>query len=77
MTNFFSRHLKNVDESYFTHFRKAFSFAVCLFVLSLKSLIHAIFPFFYEDATSSKINELNEVLQKRRVDKKEESTSYK
>ena len=69
MTNFFSRHLKNVGESYFTHFRKAFSFAVCLFVLSLKSLTHAIFPFFYEDTTSSKINELNEELQKRRIDK--------
>lgn len=69
MTNFFSRHLKNVNESYFTHFRKAFGFAVCLFILSLKSLIHAIFPFLYEDTTSSKINELNEKLRKRRVDK--------
>ena len=64
MTNFFSRHLKNVNESYFTHFRKAFGFAVCLFILSLKSLIHAIFPFFFETSTTDVVKKINKMIKK-------------
>ncbi len=69
MSNLFNKHLKAVGENYFTHFAKAFSFAFCLLILSFKSLIHAIFPFFYENATSSKIKELNDELQHRKSKK--------
>ena len=40
-------HLEQVEESYFTHFRFAFWAGCVLFVLSITSIIHAIFPFMF------------------------------
>ena len=66
MSNLFTKHPESVGENYFSHFAKAFSFCVKLLVLSYKSLVHAILPFIYVDATSSKIKELNDQMQQRK-----------
>ncbi len=41
------RHLEQVEETYWQHFRFAFWAGCVLFVLSITSLIHAIFPFMF------------------------------
>ena len=66
MSNLFTKHPKSVGENYFSHFAEAFSFCIKLLILSCKSLVHAIFPFIYVDAASSRIKELNDQLQKRK-----------
>ena len=66
MSNLFTKHPKSVGENYFSHFEKAVGFCCKLLVLSYKSLVHAILPFIYIDATSSKIQELNDQLQQRK-----------
>ena len=66
MKNLFTKHPKEVGESYFEHFAKAFGFGFKLLLISFRAFIHAIFPFFFEHSTSDKINELHKVLQERR-----------
>ena len=66
MNNLFTKHPKNVGESYLTHFIKALSFSYRLFVLSLKVFIHSIFPFIYKDAASMRIKQINDDMQKRK-----------
>ena len=66
MKNIFTKHPKEVGESYFEHFAKAFSFGVKLLLISFRAFVHAVFPFFFEHGTSEKINELNKILQERR-----------
>jgi hypothetical protein len=66
MSNIFKKHPKSAGETYFLHFAKAMSFGIRLLVLSYKSFVHAIFPFIYVDAISSKIKELNDQLQQRK-----------
>jgi len=64
--NIFTKHPKEVGESYLQHFGKALKFSSLLFSLSLKALMHAILPFCYETTVSDKIKKLSEGIQKRR-----------
>lgn len=66
MSNLFTKHPKSVGESYFTHFAKALNFCFQLLMLSLKTFVHAIFPFIYVDAASSKIKQMNKEMQQRK-----------
>ncbi len=64
--NIFTKHPKEVGESYIQHFFKALSFSGLLFSLGFKALIHALLPFCYETTVSDKIKKLSEGMQKRR-----------
>ena len=68
MNNIFTKHPKSVGETYLQHLYHAMSFSCLLFSLSLKALVHALFPFCYETAVSDKVKLLSEGMQKRRDD---------
>ena len=68
MKNIFTKHPKEVGESYIQHFFKALSFSGLLFSLGFKALIHALLPFCYETAVSDRVKSLSEGMQKRRDD---------
>ena len=64
--NIFTKHPKEVGESYINHFFKALSFSGLLFSLGFKALVHALLPFCFETAVSDKVKTLSEGMQKRR-----------
>ena len=68
MKNIFTKHPKEVGESYIQHFFKALSFSGLLFSLGFKALVHALLPFCYETAVSDRVKLLSEGMQKRRDD---------
>ena len=70
MNNIFTKHPKEVGESYIQHFFKALSFSGLLFSLGFKALIHALLPFCYETAVSDRVKTLNAGMQKRREEAK-------
>lgn len=41
------KHLEQVEETYWQHFKFAFWAGCVLFVLSIFSLVHAVFPFMF------------------------------
>ena len=70
MKKIFTKHQKSVDETYLQHFYHAMSFSCLLFSLSLKALVHALFPFCYETAVSDRVKTLSAGMQKRREEAK-------
>ena len=66
MKNLFTKHPKEVGESYINHFFKALNFSALLFSLGFKALVHAILPFCYETAVSERVETLHKSMQKRR-----------
>ena len=66
MKNIFTKHPKEVGESYIQHFFKALSFSGLLFSLGFKALIHALLPFCFETTVSDKVKTLSADMQKRR-----------
>ena len=66
MNNIFTKHPKEVGESYINHFLKALSFSALLFSLGFKALVHALLPFCFETAVSDKVKTLSAGMQKRR-----------
>ena len=69
--NIFNKHPNSVGESYFEHFKKAWSFGIRSLTISFRAFTHAFFPFLYEHGTSDKISELHEELQQRKRDSEE------
>ena len=66
MNNIFTKHPKEVGESYIQHFFKALSFSGLLFSLGFKALVHALLPFCFETTVSDKVKTLSSGMQKRR-----------
>ena len=66
MKNIFTKHPKEVDETYFEHMCCAFKFHYTLLRLSLCALVHAIFPFLCVTTASEGIKKLNDCMQDRR-----------
>lgn len=66
MNNLFTKHPKEVGETYFQHFYHAMTFSFILLSLSLKALVHALLPFCYETAVSERIRKLSDRMQNRR-----------
>ena len=66
MNNIFTKHTKEVGETYLQHLYHAMSFSCLLLSLSFKALIHALLPFCYETAVSDRVKTLSEGMQKRR-----------
>ena len=65
MYNPFTKHPKEVNETYFEHMQCAFKFFYKLLGLSLAALVHAIFPFWFENTASDGIKDLNDCMRDR------------
>ena len=57
-------HLKDIKKSWLEHFKFAFHVSCTLFVLSIVSLIHSVFPNLFVHTVSNSINKLNKKLNK-------------
>ena len=66
--NPFTKHPRLVDETYFEHMKCAFKFFYTLFGLSLAALVHAAFPFWFENTASNGIKKLNDCMQDRKLE---------
>ena len=66
MYNPFTKHPKDVNETYFEHMCCAFKFHCTLLRLSFAALVHAIFPFWFKTTASDGIKELNDCMKKRK-----------
>jgi len=66
MANIFTKHPKEVGESYFQHLWVALKYSFTLFLLFLISFIHSIFPFIFRNTTSSMIIKMAEDLKTRK-----------
>lgn len=53
-------HLNRVNESYFQHMRHALSFTLGMFAGALCCLVHAIFPFLFENTGSQIVQRLHD-----------------
>ncbi|MEX0964630.1 MAG: DUF6356 family protein [Pseudohongiellaceae bacterium] len=53
-------HLNSVNESYFQHMRHALSFTVDMLLGAICCLVHAVFPFLFEDAASQIVHRLHD-----------------
>jgi len=66
MANIFTKHPKEVGESYLQHLLVALKYSFTLFLLFLTTFIHSIFPFIFRNTTSSKIIKMAEDLKTRK-----------
>ena len=55
-----TRHLDEIEESYFQHMAHALSFAWRLFAASFACLVHGLLPFCFEKTGSRCIDQLHE-----------------
>tara|TARA_B100001093_G_C26771367_1_gene990371 strand:+ start:1277 stop:1516 length:240 start_codon:yes stop_codon:yes gene_type:complete len=60
----FTKHPNDNKMSYFKHMFHSLHFAVMLFVASIKAVIHAIFPFFFETSTTDVVKKINKMIKK-------------
>ena len=66
MANIFTKHPKEVGETYLQHLWEAWKYSFNLFLLFLAAFIHSIFPFIFKKTTSSKIIKMAEDLKTRK-----------
>jgi len=66
MANIFTKHPKEVNESYLQHLWVALKYSFSLFLLFLIAFIHSIFPFIFKNTTSKKIIKMAEDLKDRK-----------
>ena len=66
MNNPFTKHPHSVGETYLEHMIIAFNTAMKIQLVVLIILIHAIFPFLFEQTGGDKLNKINKELQGRR-----------
>jgi hypothetical protein len=60
LMNIFTNHPKNIGESYWEHLWHAGKFAVLMMVAGIACLIHAIFPFLFEQTASNILFKMTE-----------------
>jgi hypothetical protein len=65
--NYFTAHLRNVDESYGQHFLHASYYFVMLLAAAICALIHAILPFLFEKTASQIISKLYRKMSARKL----------
>ena len=66
MHNPFTKHPHSVGETYLQHMKKALSYGLRIQLLSLMIVVHATFPFLFENDTSDELEKINKELQGRR-----------
>lgn len=59
MNNLLTKHLNNINETYFVHLGRALYFSLFLLIASVACFIHAIFPFLFERTASNLVNEVH------------------
>lgn len=64
MINIFTKHPKEVGETYWEHFRYAVCFAGYLVIGGLCCFIHAIFPFVFKDTATNFLIKIIKRMQK-------------
>lgn len=60
MSNIFTKHPHSIGESYFQHFKFAFSFGVRLLLGGLACIMHAFFPFIFQKTGSNVLLKLTQ-----------------
>ena len=70
MKNIFTKHPKEVNETYLEHMWCAIKFSFKLECLAFAAFIHALFPFLCETTASDGIKKLNDCMQGRKNGKK-------
>ena len=66
MANIFTKHPKEVGETYFQHLLVSLKYSFKLLLLFIIAFIHSIFPFIFKTTTSAKIIEMAEELKNRK-----------
>lgn len=59
------KHLDDVNETYWQHFRFAFRVGLILFITGVFVMIHAIYPNAFKSAGSDVIKYLHDILEER------------
>ena len=62
MLSFFTKHPKSVCLTYSSHLKLSMLLSSKFAIASLKSFIHAIFPYFFTKSSTDAITEINEIL---------------
>ena len=65
MINIFTKHPKEVGETYFEHMYNALRYSVTFLLLFFVALIHAILPFLFTRTASCVIQEMSRHIEKR------------
>ena len=68
MRNVFTEHPNEVGETYIQHGTQAIRYSFTFFLLFFVSLIHAIFPFWFEKTASCVIQEMSDHIKEREGD---------
>lgn len=63
--NVITKHLRDVDETYFEHMYHALTYACIFATLVVTTVIHSILPFLFVETGSKKIAELNKHITSR------------
>jgi len=65
MINIFTKHPKEVGETYFEHMYNALRYSVTFLLLFFVALIHSIFPFLFTRTASCVVQEMSKHMEKR------------
>jgi len=65
MTNVFTKHLKEVGETYFQHMWASFRYSLTFLLLVFVAMVHAILPFVFTKTASCIIQEMSAHIKER------------
>ena len=65
MINIFTKHPKEVGETYFEHMFNAVRFSLTFLLLFVVALIHSIFPFLFTKTASCVVQEMAKHMEER------------
>lgn len=57
-------HLKDINETWWEHWKFAAQFALVLILVGLAVLVHAFFPFWFKNTGSQAVQMMSEVLDR-------------
>ena len=67
LTKLFTHHPESNGETYFQHFRCAFSYGFRMIFFGVAAIIHSIFPFLFETAASDCAKMVNKEVERRKL----------
>ena len=65
---FLTKHLREVNETYFQHFRHAMYFSLQMLLAAIACAIHGVFPFLFERTGSKRVVQLYTDMVENRAD---------
>ena len=65
MTNVFTKHLKEVGETYLQHMWASFRYSLTFLLLVFVAMVHAILPFVFTKTASCIIQEMSDHIKER------------